>query len=49
MKWVIETEQRITRLEEKLNAMELRLVKIDYGLNRHTHDKTKDSPTFDCI
>ena len=49
MPWALLTEQRVTRLESELKAMELRLAKLDYGLNHHKHEKVTDSPLFDCI
>lgn len=47
--WALDATERIARLEAQLKAMELRLVKIDYGINHHKHDKVTESPVFDCI
>ena len=47
--WALEAEQRITRLECELKSLELRLVKLDYGINHHKHEKVTESPIFDCI
>ena len=47
--WALEAEQRITRLESELKRLELRLVKLDYGINHHKHEKVTESPIFDCI
>ena len=47
--WALEMEQRVTRLEAQQEAADRRQIKIDYALNHHTHDKTKETPSFEHV
>ena len=49
MKWCLEVERKLAELNARQDAIDAKLTELRYGMNHHTHDKTKETPTFDCI
>ena len=49
MKWCLEVEHKLAELNARQDAIDAKLTELRYGMNHHTHDKTKETPTFDCI